>query len=152
MALGGSDPRARRDAQGNLLDGVMMSDPLEIDDGGRFGIKSEGARTGWILGWIGNRWGAKPNRMVTRTQTAAYTAKYGEHVRCDPSGAGFTVTLPASASEGQEIVIKNVTSSANVITISAYGQDLIDGATTANITAAWGSKTFTAVPGGWDVT
>jgi hypothetical protein len=55
-------------------------------------------------------------------------ASANQVVRVDPSGGGFSVTLPAAVSfGGQVIVIKNVTISTNVVTVLPSGADSIDG-------------------------
>lgn len=78
---------------------------------------------------------------VTAVKTGTYTAAIGELVRCDPSGAGFTVNLPASSTgnSGRQIIVKNVTGSANAITIDGNGAETIDGAATVAIAAGFGS-------------
>lgn len=82
-------------------------------------------------------------QSVTAVQTGAYTAAWGETVRADPSGGGFTVTLPTAAGNaGRRITVKNTTSSTNAITIDADGSETIDGAADATISTANGSLTF----------
>lgn len=79
-------------------------------------------------------------KALTAVKTSAYTAVEGvDHViRCDPSGGTFTVTLPATHTAGTEFVIKNVTSSTNVITIDPADADTVDGAASITITSAYG--------------
>jgi NADH:ubiquinone oxidoreductase subunit F (NADH-binding) len=49
-------------------------------------------------------------------------------VRVDPSAGGFNVTLPAAVGlGGQIIIIKNVTTSTNIVTVLPSGADTIDG-------------------------
>jgi hypothetical protein len=69
-----------------------------------------------------------PLRWQTNTavKTANYTAAPGDLVRCDPSGGAFAVTLPTVAGDDRMIVIKNVTTSTNAITITPDGSDTID--------------------------
>ncbi len=77
---------------------------------------------------------------TTSTQTSGYTTAFGEKVNCDPSGGGFTVTLPPiSGGDGRQILIKNVTTSTNTITIDGDGSETIDGSTTKTITTSRGS-------------
>jgi hypothetical protein len=64
-------------------------------------------------------------------------------VRCDPSGGAFSVTLPSVAFfMGQEIIIKNVSASANVITILPAVGDTVDGAASQTIASAHGFMRF----------
>lgn len=78
---------------------------------------------------------------VTPVKTANYSAGMGDCVRCDPSGGGFTVTLPAvtSADGGRQIKVKNTTSSTNTITIAATGSATLE---VSSISAAHGVITF----------
>lgn len=78
---------------------------------------------------------------VTALKTGTYTAAMWELVRCDPSGGGFTVNLPTAASRGgEELVVKNATSSTNTITLDGNSSETIDGSATTTITTAWGVK------------
>ena len=80
-----------------------------------------------------------PYGIPTAIKRAAYSAHLGELVRCDPTPAAFTVTLPqvAQADIGRVITIYNVSASANVITIQCPTGTLIDGASTTNLAAGW---------------
>ena len=80
-----------------------------------------------------------PHGLPTAVKKAAYSAHLGELVRCDPTPAAFTVTLPqvAQADIGRVITIYNVSASANVITIQCPTGTLIDGASTTNLAAGW---------------
>ena len=73
----------------------------------------------------------------TTTKTGTYTAAFGETVRCDPSGGGFTVTLPTPTADdvGRSLRIKNITSSTNTITVSG-GSNTIDGASSVGMSTA----------------
>lgn len=80
-------------------------------------------------------------------------ANYGEYLRCDPSGGGFTVTLPVFAvPTGRDILIKNVTSSTNTITIDANtAQTFEDGTTTKTITRAYGWIWLVNIASSWHI-
>lgn len=80
----------------------------------------------------------------TATKTANYTASAGELVECDPSSAGFTVTLPAAeaAGAGARVAVKNVTTSTNAITIGKTGSDTVDGSATGSISSSKGSAVY----------
>lgn len=87
---------------------------------------------------------------ITSVQTGTYGASVGEVVRCDPSGGGFTVNLPtASGIAGQQVVVKNVTSSTNTITVDGNGAETIDGSATETITTAWGSLALVSDGTNW---
>jgi hypothetical protein len=67
-------------------------------------------------------------------QTANYTAEKGEGVLADTSGGAFTVTLPASPSTGDQVVVadptgdwgtNNLTVGRNGSTIAGVAQDLV---------------------------
>lgn len=58
-------------------------------------------------------------------------------VRVNPTGGGFTVTLPAAAgAAGDVIFFKNVSNSANTVVVAAGGGDTIDGAATVSLSGA----------------
>lgn len=131
---------------------TYVDPPLGASSRGRLTIVKGRAQPGYVLAWNGSEWIAVPPVVVTAAKTMAYTASFGELVICDPTTAGFTVTLPAaSVGIGQPVIIKNASASANTITISRAGSDLIDGASSASIAAAWASLTLVARAGGWVV-
>jgi hypothetical protein len=67
---------------------------------------------------------------VTAVKTSTYTANTNELVQCNPTGGGFTVNLPtAGGRTGKHILVKNVSSSINTITIQPAGAETIDGST-----------------------
>ena len=74
---------------------------------------------------------------VSKTaKTAAYTAKITDGVIFVDATAGiFTVTLPLAAADagGTMLVIKAVTATANIVTVTAAGADTIDGAATSTL-------------------
>jgi hypothetical protein len=89
---------------------------------------------------------------VTPVKTAAYGPAFGEFVRVDPTAGGFTITLPAiaPANMGRSILVKNVSPSANVVTIAATGGNAIDGAASASLTGAHAELGFVSDgTGGW---
>lgn len=80
---------------------------------------------------------------VTATKTANYTAADGEVVMCDPSGGGFTVTLPAgNSAKRQQVAVKNDTNSTNTITVDTPGAETIDGVATDSIASARGFTVY----------
>lgn len=75
---------------------------------------------------------------IVSKKTANYTAVINDVVLCDTSGGGFTVTLPASASNGNGIIIiKKISLDANVVTVARSSADLIDGQTSQSISAQY---------------
>jgi hypothetical protein len=76
---------------------------------------------------------------VAATKTTAYTAGTDIVIPCNPSGGGFTVTLPTpnAAMKGRIYIIKNTTSSTNPITIQS-SNSTIDGSSNVQITSARG--------------
>jgi hypothetical protein len=91
--------------------------------------------------WLSNLILKLPERHTpTEVQDSAYTAALWDMVMCDPSGGGFTVTLPDSRREPPcVIVIKNTVNSANAITLAAATGDQIEGGAGASISAGYGS-------------
>jgi hypothetical protein len=71
----------------------------------------------------------------SRTITANDTATILDSVlRCDPSSASFTQTLPTIASSiGKRIIVKNVSSGGNKVTVKGNGSELIDFTNTVDL-------------------
>lgn len=89
---------------------------------------------------------------VSAVRTTTATAAYGETVRCDPSGAGFTVNLPTAvgrAGRDNDITIKNVTTSTNAITVDGDSGETIDGSATLSMTTARQSVTLRSDGANW---
>ena len=80
-----------------------------------------------------------PVALTVTTITADTTLATSQMVLlCDATSGAFTVTLPATASNsGRRYFIKKVDSSANSVTIDADGDELIDDALTAVLTAQY---------------
>lgn len=90
----------------------------------------------------------------TPINIADYTASIGDKVNCDPSSAGFTVTLPPIAgNNGTGIWVKNITTSTNTITVAADGSETIDGNSTVSIASAYGGAVFVVdeIIGEWSI-
>jgi hypothetical protein len=66
--------------------------------------------------------------------TTNLTATSNTVIICDASGGAITINLPAASNSNKLFRIKKVDSSANTVTISRAGSDLIDGATTYVLT------------------
>ena len=104
-------------------------------------------RTGDVVTPVKGGW------TVTAVKTGAYTAAWGELVRCDPSGGGFTVTLPSAVGRaGESVAVKNTTTSTNTITIDGDGSETIDGAANVTITTSRGRAVLVSDGSGWLVT
>lgn len=99
----------------------------------------------------GDGYGA-PAYDIISVQTGGYIASFDEVVRCDPSGGGFTVTLPAaSVAAGRTVIVKNTTSSINTITIDGDGAETIDGQASVTITEGYKSLTFVSYGSEWGI-
>jgi len=66
-------------------------------------------------------WTWLAGRRVTPIQTAAFTAKGGDIVQCDPTAGGFTVTMPivGPADNGVPVTVKNASANTNTVTVAA---------------------------------
>lgn len=150
QTLGADDPRSRRSAQGAMSEDILCADPVGINADGRITLIKGKAMIGDVLRWDGKEYVPTPVFKPTPAKTSAYRAKPGELVLCDPTSAGFTVTLEqASACLGLPICIKNYSASANTITISPSGTDTIDGLTSASIAAAYAAILLVPFEKGW---
>ena len=75
--------------------------------------------------------GSGPTLSIETITSSDTLDSSNDVVLCDASGAAFTVTLPAAASNiGRRYYIKKIDSSANAVPIDANGAETIDGATT----------------------
>lgn len=85
--------------------------------------------------------GAGPLLTQTAVKTSNYTAAANEIVRCDASGGGFTVTLPAAPAQGTTVVVFN-TSSPGTVTVARGGSDYF---TLSGVTASQSVASYNAV-------
>ncbi len=94
-------------------------------------------------GFIGN----------TVSKSSGYTATATDYtIRCDASGGGFTITLPAVASHtGRVLHIKKSDSSGNVVVVDGASSEEIDGATTASLTVQFEVITIQSNGSSWDI-
>jgi hypothetical protein len=69
---------------------------------------------------------------VTAVKTGAYQAVVNDLVRCNPTSAAFTVTLPASPVADSIVGVQHVTDSANLVTVDG-GAATINGLETVTI-------------------
>ncbi len=80
-----------------------------------------------------------------RSKTANYTAIAGDVISCDTTAGGFTITLPASATNaGAAVLIKKISTDANTLTVGRTGADLLDGATSQVLTLPYASYLLVA--------
>ena len=88
-----------------------------------------------------------------RIVTGAYTLTSLEFtLLCDATGAAFTITLPAAASNhGRIYVIKKTDVSANAVTIDGNGAETIDGAATVALAAQYNARTIQSNGTNWSV-
>lgn len=97
------------------------------------------------------QWITRRTKVVNVTTTYSVAADVF-WVRCDATGAAFTVTLPASLPwNGRQIGVKKMDASVNAVTVSRAGSDLIDGATTVSLASRY-DKTLVIADGStnWD--
>lgn len=77
--------------------------------------------------------GKGPAVATTTVKTSAYTAVPNEAVICDPTGGGFTVTLPTAAQGAVAscfvAIRRNAVGGTNAVTIARGGSDTINGGT-----------------------
>ena len=77
------------------------------------------------------------------------TDAYGT-VLADATGGAFAVTLPPAAElPGWPFRVKKVDASANAVTVTASGTDLIDGAATYALAVQYQSVTIQSTGTGW---
>lgn len=119
---------------------VLQSGELAFDEAGKRVFVGDGSQNYQLA----RAWN------VTAVKTAAYTAAAWDLVRCDPSGGGFTVNLPTAVGRGGEgIIVKNVTTSTNAITVDGNAAETIDGSATATLNTARGVLRLVSDGGNW---
>lgn len=88
---------------------------------------------------------------IRSLSTTAVAAVGDELLRCDPTAAAFTVTLPAAASSlGAKMIFKNIATNGNKFTIQGNAAELIDGANTLIVPNPYDSTTLICNGTGWD--
>lgn len=125
--------------------GILATDAQHGTRGG--GTQHSVAIAGTSAGFISATSQSKVDGLpftVTTVKTSAYSAVIGDLVRANPTGGGFTITLPAiaAANSGQHITVKNTSLSVNTLTIAPTGANTIDGSTLTTITSAFGALDF----------
>jgi hypothetical protein len=75
--------------------------------------------------------------IVTSVKTSAYNAKVNELIRIDSTSGGFTITLPASPSDGDKIAFLDVANKCgtNPVLVSANGKTILGDSTGINLDA-----------------
>lgn len=98
----------------------------------------------------------KPSSYKQRVaKTAAYTADLDDQViTCNSTGGAFAVTLPSAAlfapsGATRELTIVKTDASANAVTITAAGSDLIQGSATQTLDVRYDSMTLYSDGSGW---
>lgn len=73
-----------------------------------------------VKDWITRQWAATPTPFGTPVgpKTTDYGAREGELVLCDATAAAFTVWLPSIRTVGAVVSVKDVSGSANVVTVA----------------------------------
>jgi hypothetical protein len=91
--------------------------------------------------------------ILTAIKTANYNASKWELVLCNPTSAGFFVSLPNAAAlpPGVSVRVKNTTTSTNTITVNTFG-GLIDNVTTYVLNLAGQGVEFTSDGTNWWMT
>lgn len=104
-----------------------------------------------VVGGSGSGGGGSSLTYALTTKTGNYTALSTDSViLCNASGGGFTITLPAAASNtGKFYTIKKTDSSVNLVTIDANSAEAIDGTLTRILTYQYDSLTICCDGSNW---
>ena len=84
----------------------------------------------------------------------AGTVAVGVYIKCDATAGAFALTIPLAANiDGRVLIIKKIDSTANAITVTRAGSDLIDGATTKLLSSQYDSISIVSddVADSWDI-
>lgn len=92
-------------------------------------------------------------RPISKEVSAAvyYVTEADDVVLVDATSAAATVYLPPTSKRVTVIDVKKIDATANTVTVTANGTDLIDGAATMVIAAQWVSLTLCPIRTGWAV-
>lgn len=130
VGMGTATPSARLDVVGTfqLVDGTQGANKILTSD------------ASGNASWTSNLSVGGSVTLNIRTITAATTVLSTDCVViCDATSGGFTVTLPTAASSTGRVYTFKKLASSNNVTIDGNGAELIDGATTYTLTAAYKS-------------
>lgn len=148
QTLGAREPRNRR-GPNSLNDLQAITAPLAIV-GNKLTIDPKKLRPPLSIKSGMLMLESVPDFTVTTVKTAAYQAQLDEVVLCDPTGGGFTVTLPdARNRDGRTVVVKNASASTNTITVDGFQSQTVDGSASATITTARGFLTVVSDGANW---
>jgi len=92
-------------------------------------------------------------KLPTTSVVASYTATQGDYtILCDASGGALGVTLPSAIPNKNKIyVIKKTDDSVNAITITAFGDEKIDGSATQGVSGQYDTKTIQSDGVDWHI-
>jgi hypothetical protein len=78
-------------------------------------------------------------------KAANYTATMSDYlILCDASAGAFVVSLPSATHVGKTLVIVKVDSTANAVTVTPFGNDTIEGASSKTLSAQYDKIIVTA--------
>jgi hypothetical protein len=164
-----SNIRGRLDILESAINGLQTISPSN-DLGGTLGdlkvigiqgrpVSSIIPEIGDVFVWNGIAWApaesgnaASITNIVTTTViTSSYDAVIRDLIRCDPTDSGgFVINLPSAVShDNKSIIVKNISSSTNHITITANGTEQIDESPIYIINVAYESITLVSDGVGW---
>ena len=97
------------------------------------------------LGWL--------IKHPTTSVVENYTATAGDYtILCDATGAAFAVTLPSAIPNKHKIyVIKKIDVSVNAITVTAFGDEEIEGSATQALSSQFSTITIHSDGSDWHI-
>lgn len=123
---------------------LIMASASEIRNAGKVGIQVatpvHGLDCNYSVG------------MAIVLKTASYTAANDHTILADATAGAITITLPdATAVPRRMYLIKKVDSSANAVTVSAYGTQTIDGSASVSISTQYGTLHIQSDGSNWHI-
>ena len=139
--------------KGNLLVGDGSGNPSALAVGTNNYVLTADSGEATGLKWAEASGGGGGGTSWVAVKTSAYTASAGEGVFANTSGGAFTLTLPSSPSQGDEVAFKDYASTfdTNNLTIGRNGKNIEGAASdlTISVEGAGNTLVFVDDTKGW---
>lgn len=141
--LGGASTKTVRLLSPAVTNTWTLTLPVDVPStAGRFLTSTTGGAASWLN-----------TDSFVASQTTTYTASTETVIPCDATSAGFTVALPAAASNiGKKYIIVKTDSTFNAVTIDGNASETINGATTRTLNTQYEAVQIVCDGANWYLT